>query len=213
MSFGSKPKQPEFSPFTFRLPTGDQVRQVYEDGRLIIEPVLSAFNRRQLLQNQRNIARLSQELGRSSTAENRQVASYRNQFLQQMRQAIDSSADLSRSQTLSDLSNRFGGRYSATFGNDLLSRLEKNRQSALSEASANALLLGEQLRNEADQNRIRRIQLLQGLNSGLQQPLQSSLSALMPNSQVMQQVLSRQQVPKRKGLLSSLFNNTVGLLF
>lgn len=64
-------------------------------------------------------------------------------------------------QTRSDLSKRFGGTYNATFGTDLMSRMERDHGSLLGDVRLQANLLGEDLRRDDQADRLQRFALFQ----------------------------------------------------
>jgi hypothetical protein len=152
--------------------------------------------RRNLNRNQTLIQQLTNQLVRPPQAETRRIQSYQNTFFDKLRNAINQSADASYSKTQSDLAKRFGGSLASTFGTDLLSRLEKNRLGAIEDARTEAELVGQQLFQEAEQSRIRKLQALQNQFS--------QLASALRDTDLMRQVLSRQQSENRSGGLLNI---------
>jgi hypothetical protein len=129
---------------------------------------LSDFEQKQYLTDQKRLARLTGELMRQPRAEAKQAQSFQEMFVNQLRSTIDESVNSSLSDARSDLAKRFGGAYNATFGNDLLSKIEGERFKSIRDAKIDASLMGQQLLENANQARMQKIQLLQGQLSNLQ---------------------------------------------
>lgn len=190
----SAPPPPSpLSTLEIRLPGGDRITQKVDDGNLVIQPVLSAFNRRELSRNQKRLSQLSQELVSTPSQEAKRIAQSQQAFFEKLRRSINESANLSTSKTQSDLAKRFGGSLNTTFGNDLLARIEKNRLGAITDAQADASLYGQELFNTAQQSRMQKIQLLQGQLNSILSPSTSLLPYSLRNAEMMRNVAERHQ--------------------
>lgn len=204
MSFGRKSRQPQFQPFKVVLPTGDRIVQRYNDGAIEVVPKLSQASKHQLAQSNRAIKQLTNELIRRPGQERELINSQKQLFYDRLRRAIDEASNARVSQTRSDLARRFGGSLNATFGNDLLSRLERERLNATREAQTDSTLFGQYLLNAADQSRLLKLQALQGQMGALLGPAHAMLPSMMRNAEMMRETLSRQQQQQGSGFWQAI---------
>ncbi len=201
--------------FQFTLPSGDRLKQAFSQKQILTMPQLSARNQQRVNQLTAGLDRLTADFLGGNVSEAKQAASYRDAFFEKLRGAINEGAAGSADEIRSDLAKRFGGTSYATFGNDLLARVEKNRLNALSGAKLDAEAAANQLLQDLEHRKLQRIQTLQGQLSALREPLYSVMPYAFRNAeqhintQMMREALKRQQAPqpkKKSSTLSTLAN-------
>ncbi len=172
MSFGKKESKnngkikinapPPITQYEFNSPTGDVFKSRTEGGRQISEAHLSPLTRQMANRSQQNLLGLSAEFGKSDRERAADIRARAQDLFDMQARGINEDADDIMSKARSNLSRRFGGSHAATFGTDLMSRLEKDRLAELSDARRQAGLLGEDLFNSDEDSRMRRFNVFLG---------------------------------------------------
>lgn len=152
---------PRVTEAEYGLPTGDRYLSRQEGHRETTESLLSPMTRETVARGQQALVDLAGELSSPDARRMQEIHRRGQDFFDLQAQGIHADADARFAQTASDLSRRFGGSYNATFGTDLLGRLEMNRLNQLYAARKEAALYGEDLARADEDSRIRRFQLFQ----------------------------------------------------
>ncbi len=160
----SEPKiaaPPAITQGEYTLPTGDRYLSRQQGHREITEALLSPLTRQTVDRGQQAMVQLADELARPDARRMADIQERSQTFFERQARGIHEEADDQVMRAASDLGKRFGGTYNATFGTDLLARLEQNRLEQLAAARLDASLYGEDLARADEESRIQRFQLFQ----------------------------------------------------
>ena len=170
MSSGRKPAKikapnisapPTISQTRFDAPSGDSYLTRQEKGTQITESILSANTRNTVGQAQQALSSLSEELNAPDARRIEDIRQRATDFYDLQADGINQQSDETLGRAASALSKRFGGALNASFGSDLLSRVEADRASQLNSARQQAALYGEDLYSQDENSRMQRYQLFQ----------------------------------------------------
>ena len=172
MSFGKKKSKapkvqiaapPQIQQVEIRSPIGDVFRSRQEGNTQINETELGEFSSLLGERSQQGLLDEVSGLGKTDAQRRQDIQERASDLFKTQAQGINRDADDQLSRARSLLSNRFGGTFNSTFGNDYLSRLENNRLVELSDARRRSNLLAEDLTQSDQDSRIRRLGVFQGL--------------------------------------------------
>lgn len=203
MSFGRKKNSAATQPTTTVLPNGDKVLQKYTKGGWVVSTQMTPQSQAQYNAQQFAIQQLTNDLNTPPEADALKAENFKNTILQSLRSAITRDSNERQGLVQSDLSKRFGGSTQSTFATDLLGQLEKDRLSQLSQAEGDATLLGEQLKQETDNARLRKLQILQGQVGASLAPTYGAVDSAMRQVDVARQMMMR-EAESRSNRLSNL---------
>ncbi|MDX2083831.1 MAG: hypothetical protein SFZ03_00380 [Candidatus Melainabacteria bacterium] len=197
MSFGRKkndsppPVQapPAITRVEFNAPIGDRFISEVVGSTQTAKAELSPFT--QALVDQSADAALEALSGliQPDATRSAQIQQRADDYFQDLSRTINDSADDAIRRTQSGLARRFGGSANATFGNDLIDRLERSRQQELAGARRNANLLGEELSQNDETSRVRRLSTFLNLVNA---PFEQSYSLFVPSSDTLLQERQRE---------------------
>lgn len=191
MPFGRKKANPvkiaPSGPAVLRTRTGDgqgnlSTSEITPDGTLLTDTQLSPERQALGQLSQRNLTRLATELSQGGTATDRDTARRLSESTYtSLSRTINGESSAQRDLVRSELSRRFGGTTAATFGNELLARVEGERLGSLSQARAEADAAGADQLRDLENARIQRLSVFSKLvegNSSLAAQLNSRSSSL-----------------------------------
>jgi hypothetical protein len=145
--------------YNFSSPTGDTYSTKREGNTQYSQNSLSPQTQSTIYASQNGLQGLAQDLAQPDAQIAQNIAQQSQNFYDLQAQNINNESNSLLSQTASDLSHRFGGAYNATFGALSLGQLQKNRLNQLYNAGKEATLLGQDLYNQNQQNKINRFQV------------------------------------------------------
>ncbi|MEM0952099.1 MAG: hypothetical protein AAGI66_08170 [Cyanobacteria bacterium P01_H01_bin.74] len=188
-------------------PTGSSFSSINAGSTIRNEITLDPLTRATMNSSLSGLYNLTNSLAGDDNARSAEIADKANAFYNQQATSINEAADLSRQSLASQLSRQFGGRYNATFGNDLLARQERDRLAQLSEARQNASLLAEDLNQADEASRINRFGVLQGYLDTL---TNQALGVQSRGSQLLQTDRNQaaNQALQRANLLQRYYNDS-----
>lgn len=240
MSLGRKKKktkkvvvksQPTIQTVDYLSPTGDRFTTTVDNGVQSFGSSLGAPTQSIVNESLQGMLDLAKDLREPDGARQEAITQRSRDFYDLQARGINRTADERLFQTQSDLSKRFGGTYNATFGGDLLARMERDRQDRLSDAQKESSLLGEDLYRNDEDSRIRRFSLFQNylndLNNqarGLQTSAANTLDSnrqqadtlaiqratLMNQLQLQDQAIAAQERSQRRLLALQAASNIAG---
>lgn len=152
---------PQVTQYQFNSPTGDLYSTLREGNIESYNSALTAQKQRAVQTSNQALSDLADDLSYRDSRRAEAIESRARDFYDLQADAINSQANDMLSTAKSDLSKRFGGTYNATFGNDFLARMEKNRLNQLSGASKEASLLAEDMYQQDETSRLNRFILFQ----------------------------------------------------
>lgn len=164
--------------YTIATPDGDTLTHIIEQGGESISTRLSPRNQTLLDQANRGVEEVLQQLSATPSQDIEQSNAIRDQLFGRLSTAINEASSQTSGQTRSDLSKRLGGQYNSTFGNELLSRIERERLGAIGDAQVDADSTAQQY---LDQQQAMRYQRLNLLNDQIQR-ITAPLNSLLPDS-------------------------------
>lgn len=168
---------PAIQQIDFNLPTGDRYISSNQGRVETFESQLSPLTQATVSESMSALQNLAQEINQPDSVRQAAIDQRSQDFFNSQARGINEDADLRLSQTQSDLSKRFGGAYNSSFGADMLARVENNRLLRLSDARQQASLLGEDLTQNDQDNRIKRFALFQNYLGDLNNQAQGIQSA------------------------------------
>lgn len=191
MSFGRKKSAPATQPTTTIMPNGDKVVQKYTGSGWVVSTQMTPQSQAQYNAQQAAIQQLTSDLNSPPADEAVKNAEFKNNILQSLRTAITKDSNERQGLVQSDLSKRFGGSTRSTFATDLLGQMEKDRLASLNQAESDATLMGEQLKQDTENARLRKLQVLQGQVGSSQAPLYGVMDNALQQVSVARQMMMR----------------------
>ena len=164
--------------YTIATPDGDTLTHIIEQGGESITTRLSARNQALYDQANQGVEEVLQQLSATPSQDIERANAIRDQLFGRLSSAINDASSQTTEQTKSDLSQRLGGQYNSTFGNELLSRIESDRLGAIGNAQVDADSTAQQY---LDQQQATRYQRLNLLNDQIQR-ITAPLNSLLPDS-------------------------------
>lgn len=152
---------PPITRVEFNSPTGDRYVTTTSGGKQTFESYLNPTTKMTVQESLKGLNQLAKELNQPDPVRQQAIDQRSRDFYDLQATGINRDADAQISKTRSNLAQRFGGAYNATFGTNLLARLEENRLGQLAEAHKQSALLGEDLYRADENSRIRRFSLFQ----------------------------------------------------
>lgn len=152
---------PAITKVEFNSPTGDRFVTTTKGSNQTFESFLTPTTQMTVAESLKGLQQLAQELNQPDATRQQAIHQRSQDFYDLQAAGINSQADAQIAKTRSNLAQRFGGAYNATFGTNMLVQLEGNRLSQLAEAQKQANLLGEDLYKADEDSRVRRFALFQ----------------------------------------------------
>ena len=218
---------PSITQYQYQTPTGDMYSVARNGNTEMNQSILSPQTEATVATSQEALGNLASDLNQTDPQLVQDIAQKSQNFYDLQAQNINHNADALNSQTQSDLAQRFGGAYNATFGTTLLGQQNKNRLNQLYSASKDATMYGQNLYQQDQQNKIQRFQafgnylndqnrqaqditqygsgLLQN-EAGRAQNLAISRAQLLQNAQLHNQNTTLQLRQQRLGLIQNLMS-------
>lgn len=145
----------------YALPTGDTYTTETLGGTQRFSANLSGRTRGLVEQSQQALQLLGKEINRPGDLRAKDIKDRGDDFFALQSEGINKSADDLLKKTKTDLNKRFKGSYNATFGTNLLSKVEDDRLNRLGRSRKEASLLAEDLFKSDEDSRIRRFSTFQ----------------------------------------------------
>ncbi len=218
---------PSINNYQFQAPTGDAYAVTRNGNTERSQTFLTPQTQAIVATSQEALGNLASDLNQTDPQRVQDIAQTSQNFYDLQAQNINTNADTLDSQTQSDLAQRFGGAFNATFGTTLLGQQNKNRLNQLYNASKDATLYGQNIYQQDQQNKIQRFQafgnyindqnnqaqdatqfgsgILQN-EAGRAQNLAISRAQLLQNSQIHNQSAAIQLRQQRLSLIQSLMS-------
>jgi hypothetical protein len=152
---------PQTTQVEFNAPTGDRYLTAQEGNRQVFTSQLGGRTQGTVDAALGGLQQLAQELNQPDSARMADIRQRGQDYYDLQAEGINADADTALSRTRSDLSKRFGGAYNASFGADLLARIENNRIGSLSDARKDASLYAEDLQQSDEASRLNRFTAFQ----------------------------------------------------
>lgn len=152
---------PQIQQVDFSAPTGDRFLSKTQGNSELFESVLSPQTQGTVNESLNALQNLANEINNPDANRLEEIRQRSQDFYDLQAQGINESTDDTLASTQSSLGKRFGGAYNATFGADLLARIEKNRSQQLASARKEAALFGEDLYQSDEDSRLRRFTMFQ----------------------------------------------------
>ena len=175
MSFGSKKSSgdvkvsapPRITQTDFTLPSGDRFTSRSKGRTQYFESFLNPQSQAVVDESLQGLQGLARELRAPDQDRLKQIAQRGQDFYDLQASGINAAYDDRLKQTQADLNKRFGGAYNATFGTDLIARLENERVGSLGGAMKESGLLAEDLVSADEASRMNRFALFEGFLNNL----------------------------------------------
>lgn len=152
---------PQITRTEYNLPTGDSYRSETQGGTERFSASLSGTTRNLVGQSQTALKTLAKEIRKPGDQRAKDIRNRADDFFGLQSESINKSADDLLKKTQTGLNKRFKGSYNATFGTDLLSKVEDDRLNRLMRSRKESNLLAEDLYQNDEDRRIRRFSLFQ----------------------------------------------------
>lgn len=175
---------PPITRVEFNSPTGDRYVTTTKGSNQTFESFLTPTTKLTVEESLKGLQQLAKELNQPDATRQQAITQRSRDFYDLQAAGINSAADAQIAKTRTNLAQRFGGAYNATFGTNMLVQLEGNRLGQLAEAQKQANLLGEDLYKADEDSRIRRFSLFQNYLADLNNQargLQSNGSSILLN--------------------------------
>lgn len=158
---------PQITRFESLLPTGDKLITESSGGTDRSYTQLSPATQELVNTSQEGLNNLSQNLILPDSQRLSQIASRSDALYSSLSKAVNTGYDKAFGQVAADNVVRFGGALNSTFGSQLLSEVESQRQQNLAQAKLQADLTAEDLMIQDESSKINRIDALNSLLTGL----------------------------------------------
>lgn len=170
---------------TVNTPTGDQYVSATQGNDQTFQSNLTPQTQATVQSSLKGLQTLAQQLNQPDAIRQNAINQRTQDFYNLQAKGINDNSDKQIAKTRSNLAQRFGGTYNATFGANFLAQMENNRLSQLSQAQQQAALYGEDLARQDQNNQMQRFSLFQNYLADVNNQargLQSNGSTLLANA-------------------------------
>ncbi len=177
---------PSIQQVDFTLPSGDRYVSANQGRVQTFESQLAPQTQSTVNESLSALQSLAQQISQPDSERQAAIDRRSQDFFDSQARGINLDSNLRLSQTQSDLSKRFGGAYNASFGADMLAKVENDRLNRLADVRQQASLLGEDLAQNDMDSRLKRFALFQNYLGDLNnqaQGIQSSGAGILQSEQ------------------------------